>query len=72
LALVKCVEIIGEAAAHLTPQFQNEHPEIPWPAIIGMRNRLIHGYFEIDMDRLWDTVTKNIPELLRLLDGVAS
>ena len=52
LALVKCIEIVGEAAAGLGPMTRSQNPEIPWNDIVGMRNRLIHGYFEIDMDRV--------------------
>ena len=51
LAIVKCIEIIGEAAARVTAETRDAHPEVPWKAIVGMRNRLIHGYFEIDLDR---------------------
>ena len=68
LALVKCIEIIGEAAAKVTEATRQRHPSIPWPAIVGMRNRLIHGYWEIDLDRVWDTVTKNLPDLVPLLE----
>jgi uncharacterized protein with HEPN domain len=63
-ALVKAVEIVGEAANGISNEFQERHPEIPWPAIIGMRNRLVHAYFDINLDRLWDTVTVAIPVLL--------
>ena len=71
LALVRCIEIIGEAANGLSENLRSLHPEIPWPQIIAMRNRLIHGYFEVDLDRLWDTVTSNIPELIAKLKPLA-
>lgn len=70
LALVKSIEIIGEAAARVTRTCQAAQPEIPWPNIIGMRNRLIHGYFDIDLDRVWDTVTDDLPPLIAALERI--
>jgi uncharacterized protein with HEPN domain len=67
LAIVKCIEIIGEAAAKVTAETRQSNPSIPWPAIVGMRNRLIHGYFEIDLDRVWNTVRINLPPLVEML-----
>ena len=73
LAMLKCIEIVGEAAIGVSKQLQAEHPEIPWAAIVSMRHRLVHGYFSIDLDRVWDTVQKNVPDLLAgllpILDG---
>jgi uncharacterized protein with HEPN domain len=63
LAIVKELEIIGEAAAKLTPEFKAGQPQIPWTDIIGMRNRLTHGYFDIDLDRVWDTVLDDLNPL---------
>jgi uncharacterized protein with HEPN domain len=71
LALVKCIEIIGEAAARVSEGTRQQYPKIPWQAIVGMRNRLIHGYFSIDLDRVWSTVTVNIPDLVALLEPIA-
>jgi uncharacterized protein with HEPN domain len=51
LALVKCIEIIGEAASKISLTTRDSHPEIPWVDIVGMRNRLIHVYFAVDFDR---------------------
>ena len=56
LALVKDIEIIGEAAANVTPEGREILPDIPWNKIVGMRNRLIHAYFDIDLDILWKTI----------------
>ncbi len=70
LSLVKCIEIIGEAAARMTKERQQELPQIPWPQIISMRNRLIHAYFEIDLDAVWDTVTGDIPVLIVQLEEI--
>jgi uncharacterized protein with HEPN domain len=68
LSLMKCIEIIGEAAANVSGEFKERHAEIPWPDIVGMRNRLIHVYFDIDLDRVWDTVTDDLPPLIAVLD----
>jgi uncharacterized protein with HEPN domain len=70
LALVKSIEIIGEAAARVTPDGRAESPEIPWQDIIGMRNRLIHAYFDIDLDRVWDTVSDDLPPLVATLERI--
>jgi uncharacterized protein with HEPN domain len=67
LALVKIIEIIGEAAANVSAETKTQHPEIPWRSIVAMRNRLVHVYFDIDVQRVWDTVEVDLPELLRLL-----
>ena len=71
LALVRAVEIVGEAAAQVTENGRGELPDIPWPQIIGMRNRLVHAYFDIDLDILWDTVLLALPKLLRQLREAA-
>lgn len=72
-AVVRAVEIIGEAAAKVTDSTRAENPGIPWNAIAGMRNRLVHGYFDIDTEIVWRTATVEIPELLpklrRLVGG---
>jgi uncharacterized protein with HEPN domain len=70
LSLVKCIEIIGEAAARVTKGSQRRYPEIPWTNIIAMRNRLIHAYFDIDLDRVWDTVTDDLPPLIASLQDI--
>ena len=68
LALVKLLEIVGEAASRVTTESQQAHPDIPWRDIVAMRNRLIHGYFDVDLDRVWDTVTDDLPPLLAQLE----
>ena len=70
LALVKDIEIIGEAAANVTSERRGELPKIPWNKIIGMRNRLIHAYFDIDLDVLWKTITEDIPPLISSLEQI--
>jgi uncharacterized protein with HEPN domain len=72
LALVKCIEIIGEAASKISDEVRAAHPEIPWPDIIGMRNRLIHAYFDIDFDRVCDTIEVDLPPLIASLERVLS
>jgi uncharacterized protein with HEPN domain len=69
-ALVRAIEVIGEAASRVTPETRAALPEIPWVAITGMRNRLIHAYFDIDRDILWKTAAEEIPELIELLKAV--
>ena len=63
-ALVRAIEIVGEAASRLSEEMKATHTGIPWRAIIGMRNRLIHAYFEINTAIVWQTVTQEIPALL--------
>jgi len=63
-ALVYAVQIVGEAVSKVSVEFREQHPEIPWAIIIGMRHRLVHAYFDINHDILWTTVTKAAPELL--------
>jgi uncharacterized protein with HEPN domain len=66
------VEIIGEAANHISPNLQNTYPEIPWRQMVGMRNRLIHAYFDVDLDILWVVVSHNIPNLLIAIDDMVA
>ncbi len=69
-ALVRVTEIIGEAARHVSEELKSKNPEIPWTDIVGMRNRLVHGYFNVDYDVVWDTATLFIPELLDQLKKI--
>ena len=68
LSLIKSIEIIGEAASSVTQETRDQNPHIPWRDIVGMRNRLIHAYFDIDLDRVWDTLTDDLPNLLAQLE----
>ena len=70
LALVKCIEIIGEAANKITDECRKDLPQIPWANIIGMRNRLIHAYFDINRDILWTTVNEDLPTLIAELEKI--
>ncbi len=67
LALTRAIEIIGEAAARVTPEYQKNHPLIPWAQIIGLRNRLIHGYDAVDPDILWNIIENDLPPLIEQL-----
>ena len=58
------IVIMGEAANRLSQDFQTAHPEIPWHKIIGMRNRIVHAYDEIDWDIVWQVATRDVPQLL--------
>lgn len=64
LALTRLAEIVGEASSRVSKRGQAAIPEIPWPRIGGMRNRLVHGYDQVDLDVLWSTVTENLPPLI--------
>jgi uncharacterized protein with HEPN domain len=70
LSIVKDVEIVGEAASRVGAELRSRHPELPWAAIIAMRNRLIHAYFDIDRDVVWDTVTADLPPLLAAIETI--
>lgn len=70
LALVKCIEIIGEAASHVTADTQRKHQDIPWRRITGMRNRLIHAYADVDLDVVWATIANDLPALRATLERI--
>ena len=67
LALTRLVEIVGEAAKAVSEATRARYPDVPWSLAPRMRDRLIHHYFDIDFDRLWDTVTESLPALLATL-----
>ena len=67
-AIIKAIEIIGEAANSVSAEARDVHPEIPWREIVGMRNRLVHAYFEVDVELLWATVQRDIPKLISLIE----
>ncbi len=70
LAVVKDLEIIGEAAGRISAECRARYPEIPWAVIVGMRNRLTHAYFSIDLDIVWDTATNDLAPLVEQLERV--
>jgi uncharacterized protein with HEPN domain len=69
-ALLKAVEIIGEAAGQVSKETQAASPEVPWASIIGMRNRLVHAYFDVNLNVVWDTVAHNLPPLVDALEQI--
>lgn len=64
LSVIKEIEIIGEAASKITEETKMEYSFIPWKDIIGMRNRLIHGYFDVDIKLVWNTTRNDLPSLI--------
>ena len=64
------IQVIGEAANGILPEFQNQHPEIPWKDIIAMRHLLVHQYFGIDFDEVWDTARNDLPRLKKDLSRI--
>jgi uncharacterized protein with HEPN domain len=67
LALIRLLEVIGEAASRIPMEFRDEHPEIPWFGVVGLRNRLIHGYDDVDYDIVWQILADDIPSLIAAL-----
>ena len=67
LALVRLLEIVGEAAAKVSPEGRTRYPAIPWSEVVSLRNRLIHGYDSVDLDILWRIVESDLPVLVRNL-----
>lgn len=70
LALVRLLEIIGEAANRVSTEIKTNYPQIPWFQIIGLRNRLIHGYDAVDLDILWEILIKDLPPLVVELEQI--
>ncbi len=70
LALVKSIEIIGEAGARVSEEGRNATPDVPWSEIVAMRNRLVHAYFDVDLDVVWATIREDLPTLVVALRDV--
>lgn len=70
LSLVRLLEIIGEAGARISQSTRRTHPEIAWLEIAGLRNRLVHGYDEVDFDILWDIIQLDLPPLISALTAI--
>ncbi len=70
-SLIKAVEIVGEAASHITMTTQEELSDIPWADIIGMGNRLVHAYYDMILDILWRTVQDDLPTLIAQIEPPA-
>jgi uncharacterized protein with HEPN domain len=69
-AFVRSLEIIGEAVKQLPDEIKQRHSHLEWRAMAGMRDRLIHGYFGVDYDIVWDVVTNKIPELQQTVEHI--
>jgi uncharacterized protein with HEPN domain len=67
-AVMRPLEIVGEAARRVSRQTHDAHPEIPWEQMIGMRNRLVHEYFRVNLATVWDTVHNDLPRLIALIE----
>ena len=67
LSLVRLLEVAGEACNRVSSSFRENNPQVPWKKMIDMRNRLIHGYIDIDYDIVWDTVSRDLPILISSL-----
>jgi uncharacterized protein with HEPN domain len=68
MGIVKSIEIIGEAASRIDPAEQTQLPGIPWQSIVGMRNRLVHAYYDIDVEQIWRTSIEDLPDLVRQIE----
>ncbi len=66
-AVFQCIEVIGEAANHVQPATRGQMPGVPWPKLVGMRNILVHVYFDIDVPLVWEVVVKDLDPLVRAL-----
>jgi uncharacterized protein with HEPN domain len=66
-ATMRCISIIGEAASKVSNEFRGSHPEIPWQEMVGMRHRLVHDYFRVDIDKVWLVAKQDLPELVARL-----
>jgi len=69
-AVTRGLEIIGEAASQVSEGARQACPQMPWPLVVGMRHRLIHAYFDVDLDRVWDTAVRDLPPLIAALERI--
>ena len=67
-AIVRQLEIIGEATKNVSSDFRNKYPKIPWKEIAGLRDKIIHHYFDIDLERIWNVIKKDLPELKKEIE----
>ncbi|MGB5531092.1 MAG: HepT-like ribonuclease domain-containing protein [Ignavibacteriaceae bacterium] len=70
LSIIKEIEIIGEAASKISEETKLQYSHIPWKDIVGMRNRLIHGYFDVNVELVWNTTKNNLPPLIKSLKEI--
>src|SRR5215813_12937241 len=67
-AIIRRIEIIGEAVRRISPQFRANYPNVPWKDMVGMRSKLIHNYDEVDLNQVWKTVQEDIPPLIAQIE----
>jgi uncharacterized protein with HEPN domain len=67
-AVLRSLEVVGEAARLVSQEFRDSHPNIPWTDIIGMRNRIIHEYFRVNLAAVWDTIQNDLPILIEQIE----
>jgi uncharacterized protein with HEPN domain len=70
LSCVRLLEVIGEAASQVSAEFRARYPDVPWNQMTGMRNRLIHAYFDVNLDVLWETLADSLPSLVHALEDI--
>lgn len=71
-AFTRSIEIIGEAVKNLPPEMYQKYPDLPWKKIAGMRDHLIHGYFSVDYELVWDVIENHIPTLKENMEKIVS
>ncbi|MBI2103647.1 DUF86 domain-containing protein [Candidatus Woesebacteria bacterium] len=69
-AIIKQIEIVGEASRKISKEFKGNHSEIPWRLVSGMRDKLVHDYMGVDLEAVWKTAVEDIPELERIVEEV--
>ena len=72
IAPAHLLQVVGEAARRVSPRFRDDHPGVPWSAIIGMRHKVVHDYLDVDYDIVWDTLTRELPPLIEKLKQIVS
>lgn len=70
LSVTKCIEIVGEATKHVPDSIREKYSEIPWKEMAGIRDRLVHGYFKVNLEIVWTTVIQEFPELRPMMEKV--
>lgn len=69
-AVLKVLEIIGEAASRISEDTKTANPDVPWPKIVGLRNRIVHAYFAVDLGVVWSIVKNDVPVLITALERI--
>ena len=72
LALIHLIQVIGEAARQVSKDFTDEHPEVPWADIVGMRHKVVHDYLGVDEDIVWEVVSSDLPKLVAALEPLVA